>query len=76
MKLHFAILTKAKKPVVQLIPVPTDTDTDRQATMRDSIRQVWQAIQGGNFYPSPSPQNCSGCPFRSRCPVFAGRKGG
>jgi CRISPR/Cas system-associated exonuclease Cas4 (RecB family) len=70
-KLHFAIITKAKKPVVQLIPV--QADHDRIAGLKDSVDQIWQAIQAGNFYPNPSPQNCTTCPFRSRCPVFGGK---
>jgi len=68
-KLHFAIVTKAKKPQVQLIPVPGDSG--RLEQLKENIGQVWQAIQSGNFYPSPSPQHCTTCPFRSRCPVFA-----
>ena len=71
MKLHFAIVTKAKKPAVQLLPVATDVS--RVAGIVESVGQVWQAIQTGNFYPNPSPQNCVTCPYRSRCPVFAGR---
>jgi putative RecB family exonuclease len=71
-KLHFAILTKAKTPVVQLLAVPTDKD--RLAGLTESVRQVWQAIQAGNFYPSPSPMNCATCPFRSRCPAFSSGK--
>lgn len=67
-KLYFAVLTKHKTPLVQLIPVATDPQ--RVATMKESVSQVWSAIQSGNFYPSPSPQNCTSCPFRSRCPVF------
>jgi putative RecB family exonuclease len=70
-KLHFAIITKAKKPVVLLIPV--EVDENRIAGLKESVGQIWQAIQAGNFYPNPTPQNCVTCPFRSRCPVF-GRK--
>lgn len=70
-RLHFAVLTKAKKPVVQLLAVPTDAA--RAAALTESVGQVWQAIKTGNFYPNPSPQNCVTCPFRSRCPVFAGK---
>lgn len=61
-RLHLAVLTKHKTPSVQLIPV---------AIMNESVGQVWAAIQTGNFYPSPSPQNCVTCPFRSRWPAFA-----
>ena len=70
-KLHFAVITKAKTPAVQLLAVPTDAA--RVAGVTESVGQVWRAIQTGNFYPNPSPQNCVTCPFRSRCPVFAGR---
>jgi CRISPR/Cas system-associated exonuclease Cas4 (RecB family) len=68
-KLHFAVLTKHKTPQVQLLPVATDVG--RVAMLREGVAQVWQAIQSGNFYPSPSPMNCSTCPFKSKCPVFA-----
>ncbi len=67
-KLHFAILTKAKAPVIQLIPVPTNAS--RVASIKDSVKQVWDAMQAGHFYPNPSPQNCATCPFKNRCPVF------
>jgi putative RecB family exonuclease len=69
--LHFAVLTKHKVPRVQVLPVTADER--RVEVMRDGVAQVWSAIQAGNFYPSPSPQNCSACPFKSRCPIFAGR---
>lgn len=67
-RLHFAVLTKHKTPVVQQLPVATDPS--RVQMLRESVGQVWQAIQSRNFYPSPSPMNCTTCPFRSRCPVF------
>ena len=68
-KLHFAVLTKHKTPQVQLLPVAVDPG--RIGVLREGVAQVWQAIQSGNFYPSPSPMNCSTCPFKSKCPVFA-----
>jgi CRISPR/Cas system-associated exonuclease Cas4 (RecB family) len=70
-KLHFAIITKAKTPVVQLLPVPTDQS--RVQAVKESVHQVWDAIQSGNFYPNPSPMNCTTCQFRSRCPIFGGK---
>jgi len=70
-KLHFAIITKAKTPVVQLLPVPTDAA--RLAAVKESVGQVWEAIQTGNFYPNPSPMNCTTCQFRSLCPIFGTR---
>ena len=70
-KLNFAVLTKHKVPRVQILPLAAEEQ--RIDVMRDGIAQVWAAIQSGNFYPSPSPQNCATCPFRSRCPIFARR---
>ena len=71
LKLHFAILTKAKTPVVQVLAVPTDAD--RVAAIQESVSAVWHAIQSGNFYPAPSPMHCGTCPYRDRCPVFGGK---
>jgi putative RecB family exonuclease len=71
LKLAFVVLTKAKSPQVQVLPVPTDEA--RIAVMKKTALSTWAAIQAGNFYPNPSPQSCSTCPFRSRCPVFAGQ---
>jgi putative RecB family exonuclease len=68
-KLHFGIITKAKTVIVQILPVPTDPG--RVAGMKASVASVWEAIQAGNFYPSPSPMNCTTCPFRSRCPAMS-----
>jgi len=70
-QLHFGVLTKAKKPQVKLLTVPTDPS--RVARMTDTALQTWSAIQAGQFYPNPSPMACSTCPFKSPCPVFAGK---
>jgi hypothetical protein len=70
-KLAFAVLTKAKTPVVQILPVPTDAS--RIAALTESALQTWSAIVAGNFYPNPGPMNCATCPYQSRCPAFAGR---
>ena len=66
----FVVITKARKPVVQVLEVPADQS--RLAATKRGVHQVWEAITAGNFYPSPSPMNCTSCPFRSRCPVFGG----
>jgi len=68
-KLAFAVLTKTKTPVVQILPVPTDTS--RIAAMTESAVQTWAAIGAGHFYPGPGPLACSTCPFKSRCPAFS-----
>ena len=70
-KLAFAVLTKAKVPQVQILPVPTDTS--RVASMTTAAVQTWAAIVAANFYPNPSPMNCSTCAYKSRCPVFGGK---
>jgi len=69
-KLHFAVITKAKVPQVQVIDVLADQG--RLSAVRDSVAQVWTAARGGNYFANPSPLNCSNCPFKSRCPAFAG----
>jgi len=70
-QLHFAVMTKAKEPKIKLLSVPTDSQ--RVTTMTETALTTWQAILAGNFYPNPSPMSCSTCPFKSRCPVFAGK---
>jgi len=67
-KLCFGVITKAKSPAVQLLDVPISAGQVERVV--NLIEQVWQAIQAGNFYPSPSPMNCSTCPFKSRCPAY------
>ena len=62
-KLYFAVLTKHKTPQVQLLPVATDVG--HVAMLREGVAQAWHSIQSGNFYPSPSPLNCSTCSFKS-----------
>jgi len=70
-QLHFAVITKAVKPVVQILDVPTDAA--RVQALKESVAAVWEAIRVGNFYPNPSPMNCSTCPFKSRCPAVGGK---
>jgi CRISPR/Cas system-associated exonuclease Cas4 (RecB family) len=70
-KLHFAVITKAKKPIVQILPVPTNANT--LTVLKETAVQTWAAIKTGNFYPNPSPMTCTTCPFKSRCPIFKGR---
>jgi len=70
-KLHFAVITKAKTPAVQILDVPTDTA--RLSGVREAVSSVWQAAKAGNYFTNPSPQNCSTCPYRGRCPAYAGK---
>lgn len=64
--LSFAVLTKAKSPVVQMLDVPVQ----QPQQVLDTIRRVWSAVEAGNFYPSPGAMNCACCAFKSRCPAF------
>ena len=72
--LHFVVVTKAKSPVVQVLDVPTPdhlSDHGEAHRLAENVRQVWAAIKAGTDYPSPSPMQCSTCPFKSRCPAFS-----
>ena len=69
-RMHFAVLTKAKKPIVQFLEVPDKPGAADQLVA--TFREVWAAMQSRNFYPIPSPMNCSTCPFKSRCPAYFG----
>jgi putative RecB family exonuclease len=64
-KLRFLILTKAKTPKVEAMEIKADPE--RVERSRVVIRNVFQAMQTGVVYPSPSVMNCSGCAFKSRC---------
>lgn len=68
-ELTFAVLTKAKKPVMQMLTVVSDEA--RLAAVREQVSQVWQAIQRGSDFANPSAMNCSLCAFRSRCPAMS-----
>ena len=70
LRLEFAVITKAAKPVAERLPVTFDSA--RIARTKRVVERVWTAIQAGNFYPSPSPIACGGCPFRALCRKWAG----
>ena len=67
---EFVVLTKQKTPQVQVLDVPVTAEGIRRT--QESIATTWQAVLAANFYPSPSPMNCSTCQYKSRCPVFGG----
>lgn len=64
-RLRFVYIGKTKEPKVEALEVPADAD--RITRSKRIIRQVFEAMQTGITYPSPSPMNCTGCPFRRRC---------
>ena len=70
LRLQFAVITKAKSPKVQLLEASFDeSKLDRTKRV---FENVWSAIQSGNFYPAPSPMQCSGCGYRSQCDAWRG----
>ena len=70
-RLQFIMLTKHRAPVVEVFDVAGDAGRLNQ--IKETFSSVWAGIAAGNFYPNPSPQNCSTCPFKSRCPAFASK---
>jgi putative RecB family exonuclease len=69
-RLEFAVLSKARIPFLQVHQVPNDL---RHITRtRTVVERVWNAMQNGHVYPSPSAINCSTCPFRKPCREWPG----
>ena len=71
---RFVVLTKQKTPAVQVFEVPDGGDDG--ARLVEGMKQVWTAIEAGNYYPNPSPMNCATCPFKGRCPAFGASRTG
>jgi putative RecB family exonuclease len=69
-KLSFAVLTKTKLPALTVHDVAVDPQ--QLARTKRIVERVWQSIQAGNFYPNPSPMNCSTCPYREPCQAWTG----
>ena len=70
LRLQFAVLTKTRIPSLTVHPVPC-----RQPQIERSRRpaeSVCRAIDGGHFYPNPSPWQCPACPFRQACSQWQG----
>ncbi|MCE9534329.1 MAG: PD-(D/E)XK nuclease family protein, partial [Planctomycetes bacterium] len=63
--LKFAVLTKAKKPVLtehQVYVTPA-----LLAHTRRTVEATWDAIQKGAFPPNPGPMHCPRCPHQQKC---------
>ena len=69
-RLQFAILTKHKTPQTQVLDV--QPSPQRLQRTRRIFESVWKAIQSHNYYPVPSPLNCSGCGYRKQCAAWRG----
>ena len=70
LRLQFAVVTKTKTSVVECHEV--ELNAGRLERTKSVVRQVWSAIEARNFYPAPSPMNCSTCPFREPCRSWHG----
>jgi putative RecB family exonuclease len=70
LRVEFAVISKTKQPVAERHPV--QINPQRIVRAKRMVERIWQAIQGGHFYPAPSPLNCPGCPFRESCQSWPG----
>ncbi len=62
---RFVVLTKAKKPQVQVLtPRPTETDVTR---LEELVTDTWASISGGGAFPRCEGWQCKQCPFAKRC---------
>ena len=69
-RVEFVVLTKTKTPSVSIEPVAVTEPAIRRG--KAMMSAAWQAIQNGNFYPSPSITACPSCPYRNRCDAWQG----
>ena len=65
LRLQFAVITKAKSPSVEMHTL--QFDSARIERTRLIVERVWRAMRSGIVYPTPSPLNCSTCPFQAPC---------
>jgi putative RecB family exonuclease len=70
LKLEFVILTKTKAVAVERLLLPVEPA--RVARTKRIVRNIWQAIDSGYFYPAPSAMNCPTCPYRQSCRSWSG----
>jgi hypothetical protein len=47
-------------------------NADQLRWIRMLVARAKQAIDTGNFYPTPSVMTCGGCPFAEACATSAG----
>ena len=69
-RLEWIVLTKTKTPSVEVHTV--NPAPEQLARIKTVVKKVWDAIAAGHFYPAPSAQNCSTCPFRKACETWEG----
>jgi RecB family exonuclease len=69
-RLEWVVLTKTRQPAVEqysIAPCPREI-----ARTKATVRQVWQAVVAGHFYPCPSAMNCPSCPYAGACRRWEG----
>jgi CRISPR/Cas system-associated exonuclease Cas4 (RecB family) len=69
-RLQFAIVTKTTVPVVIIHEVPVTREKVERT--KKIVERVWRAIEEQHYFPSPSPMNCPGCPYRKACRAWRG----
>jgi len=69
-EISWIVLTKTKSPSVERHTLTPDAK--QVARTKLIVRRVWDAIEGGNFHPSPSAMSCSTCAFRNACRAWEG----
>lgn len=69
-RLEFIVFKKAKR--VDITRHEVALEATRVARTKTIAQRIWRAISAGNFFPSPSPMNCSTCPFQKPCRRWTG----
>jgi putative RecB family exonuclease len=69
-RIEFAVVTKAKFPVLTRHEVQVDPHQVERAKVL--VQRIWRGIEAGHVYPVPSPLNCTRCPFRDPCRAWPG----
>ena len=70
LRLRFVVVTKTKQPTVEVYEV--EYDQQRLERTKETVKRVWRAIEGGNFFPAPSAMSCPGCAYRDACRAWTG----
>jgi putative RecB family exonuclease len=64
-RVEFLVLTKTKAPAIETVTFePTPERTRRGLAMMSA---TWNAIESGQFFPTPSITACPSCAFRKQC---------
>lgn len=69
-RLRFIVLTKTKGPIVDIHDLPIEPQ--RVKRILRIVERVWRAIESDSFYPTPSPMQCTTCPYRGPCRKWPG----